>query len=85
MEKKLILSIDEVVIQTAKEYAQKQGVSLSSLVENFLKRTTESTSHKQKKKASHSSVTEGLIGIIKHVKYENDDYRMHQGKKHGVN
>ena len=37
MTTKLTLTIDEVVISSAKKYAQKKGKSLSNLVENYLK------------------------------------------------
>ena len=40
MAKKLTLSIDEAVIEAAKKYANKQGTSLSNMVENFLKSKT---------------------------------------------
>ena len=36
MNTKLTLSIDENVIASAKKYSQKKGVSLSSLVEEYL-------------------------------------------------
>jgi predicted HicB family RNase H-like nuclease len=37
MTTKLTLTIDDAVINTAKNYAQKTGKSLSSIVENYLK------------------------------------------------
>jgi len=37
MATKLTLSIEEQVIESAKEYAKKQGRSLSSIVEEYLK------------------------------------------------
>ena len=40
MNKKLTLSMDEAVIEAAKEYAQKNGRSLSSILENMLRVTT---------------------------------------------
>ena len=40
MNKKLTLSMDEAVIEAAKEYAQKKGRSLSSILENMLRVTT---------------------------------------------
>lgn len=76
--------MSETVIESAKEYAHKQGVSLSSLVENYFKNATGISSPKQKGTPTESSLTKGLIGIIKHVNYEEEDYRMHQGKKHGI-
>jgi len=40
MSTKLTLTIDESVIKQAKAYAQKQGRSLSAIVENYLKAVT---------------------------------------------
>lgn len=40
MNKKLTLSMDEAVIEAAKEYAEKKGRSLSSILESMLRVTT---------------------------------------------
>lgn len=40
MNRKLTLSIDQTVIEKAKEYARKSGRSLSDLVESYLKSIT---------------------------------------------
>lgn len=58
--------MSEAVIDSAKEYAQKQGVSLSSLVENFLKNTTGVVSkHSQKQPPkSKTPITDELVRII---------------------
>lgn len=41
MNKKLTLSIDEAVVKAAKDYAQKNGTSLSNMVENFFRNATQ--------------------------------------------
>lgn len=43
MQTKLTLSIDQEIIDRAKEYAKQQGVSLSKLVQEFLKQRTTKT------------------------------------------
>ena len=58
MTTKLTLSIDDLVIAQAKKYAQKQGKSLSEIVENYLKSLTA----KEKKYASLSPEVMGLMG-----------------------
>tara|TARA_R110002124_G_scaffold287272_1_gene472169 strand:+ start:14951 stop:15232 length:282 start_codon:yes stop_codon:yes gene_type:complete len=42
MKKKLTLTLDDKVIESAKNYAKKESVSVSSLVENYLKLVTAS-------------------------------------------
>lgn len=40
MKTKLTITIDKAVIEQAKKYASKQGRSLSSMIENYLKAVT---------------------------------------------
>ena len=63
MNTKLTLSIEEDVISDAKEYAKKQGRSLSNIVEEYLK----SLSKKRKKKESSKfhPLVEELSGSVK--------------------
>lgn len=44
---KLTLSVDKTVIEQAKEYAQSKGVSLSAIIENYLKLLLQNKSEKQ--------------------------------------
>jgi hypothetical protein len=60
METKLTLKLDKTVIETAKQYAQKNNRSLSKLVENFLRNLTSSDISQEK----HSPLVESLTGII---------------------
>jgi len=66
MNTKLTLSIDNEVIQKAKNYAKKSGRSLSDLIENYLKRITSSEKHD----LSISPKVNNLMGSIK----VNDDF-----------
>ena len=61
MTTKLTLTIEDTVIVSAKKYAQKNGKSLSHLVENFLKSITirEADSTKLSQKVTK------LMGVIK--------------------
>jgi Family of unknown function (DUF6364) len=61
MTTKLTLTIEEKVISSAKKYAQKQGKSLSNLVENYLK----SIGSKEASLNSLSPKIEKLMGVIK--------------------
>ncbi len=63
MNSKLTLSIEEQVIQRAKEYAKKQGRSLSNIVEEYLKSV--SKSKKNSKKSKFHPLVEELCGSVK--------------------
>jgi len=60
---KLTLSINQMVIDEAKEYAKSSGKSLSSIVEEYLKSLTK-TEQSKKKKTSMELVRE-LKGSVK--------------------
>jgi len=57
MKKKLTLTLDDKVIESAKNYAEQESVSVSSLVENFLKVITSSN----KKNTEIPKVTDSNI------------------------
>ena len=61
MTTKLTLTIEDKVISSAKKYAQKEGKSLSHLVENYLK----SISVRELDNPSISPKVSKLMGIIK--------------------
>jgi hypothetical protein len=84
MGKKLTLSMDEAVIEEAKRYADRQGISLSNLVENLLKHSTGFVSTKKDRKASTTPLADGLVGILKNTPAEKLDYWDYQAKKHGI-
>lgn len=81
MTTKLTLTIEEEVIVSAKRYAQKNGKSLSHLVENYLK----SISHYDSKNLAISPKVSKLMGIL--YLPENFDYKKELKnaifKKHG--
>lgn len=61
MNTKLTLTIEEKVIDSAKQYAQKKGKSLSHIVENYLM----SISSNEKKTDNLSPKVAKLMGVIK--------------------
>lgn len=71
MNTKLTLSLDKEIIEKAKTYAKRHGVSLSKRIENYLNSIT----RKSKKKSTVSVLVEGLTGIIPNDYDERDDYR----------
>jgi hypothetical protein len=60
MDKKLTLSLDENTIDSAKNYAKSNNVSLSKLIESYLKTLTNQT----KKQTSITPLVESLSGVI---------------------
>lgn len=62
MDTKLTLKFEQSVIEKAKSYAKKQGISLSSLIENYLLQLTE---NKNKKEDEITPLVKSLSGIIK--------------------
>lgn len=61
MNTKLTLTIEKNVIESAKQYAQSKGKSLSDIVENYLKSIT---SKEQKNEVLSPKVSK-LMGVIK--------------------
>ena len=61
MNKKLTLSLDQKIIEQAKEYARERQVSLSFLIENYFSRLVaeQKTSSNQK-----ISIADALSGIV---------------------
>lgn len=57
------MSIDQMVIDEAKEYARSSGKSLSSIVEEYLKSLT--TIEQSKKKKASMELVSALKGSIK--------------------
>ena len=73
MTTKLTLTIEDKVIDSAKRYAQKNGKSLSHLVENYLKSITT----KETKEEVISAKVLKLMGVIKLPK--DFDYKVELG------
>ena len=60
MDKKLTLSLDKNTIDSAKNYAKSNNVSLSKLIESYLKTLTNQT----KKQTNITPLVESLSGVI---------------------
>lgn len=68
MHTKLTLSLNENVIEQAKKYAKENNISLSRMIENYLKAITENKTKKQE----ISPLVKSLTGVIK---LQNDNYK----------
>jgi hypothetical protein len=81
MDKKLTLSLNEVIIESAKTYAKSNNISLSKLIESYL--TTLTT--RQKKSSEITPLVKSLSGVISldndfDVKDEYADYLIEKYK-----
>lgn len=66
MSTKLTLSIsDKNLIEEAKEYAKEQDLSLSRIIEDYLKSLTSRRKERKSKNLTISPVVQSLVGIIK--------------------
>jgi hypothetical protein len=66
METKLTLRMDEKLIQAAKNYAQKQGVSLSKLVAEYLQMISTKT-HSAKGTFEPTPILSEITGVLKNT------------------
>ncbi len=73
---KLTLSVDERVVSSAKEYAKRQGVSISAMVESYLA----AVSDPPPSVAGATPILRSLRGILKHA--DIDEYREHLTSKY---
>lgn len=75
MQTKLTLSIEQEVIDRAKDYAKQQGISLSKLVQELL-------SQKAKPEPGDIEVPEDLKGVFGAFKLPDDfDYKKEKAKR----
>lgn len=70
MNKKLTLSLDNSVIEKAKDYAQSKKKSLSQMVENYFKFITSETQNEENKIAPIIEELTGSIKISNNFVYE---------------
>lgn len=82
MNEKLILTVEKSVIKQAREYAEKTGNTLSSLVENYLKSFSNSSIHS--KNDDLSPIVKTLKGAFKTTEINNykDELETELSKKY---
>lgn len=68
MNKKLTISIDGPTIETAKQYAKDKGLSLSEIIENYLKLISRKS--KKPKVSSKISRLKGAIELPENFNYK---------------
>lgn len=77
MQSKLTLRLEERLINSAKKYAQHNGVSLSQMVANYF-----SAIQSEEEKQELAPITRSLVGSSEKVKLEDDDYKKHLESKY---
>ena len=73
---KLTLSVDDIVVIRAKQYAKQRGVSVSKVVEDYLSAVADPVAR------SGTPVLDSVRGILKKADIYIDDYREHLAGKH---
>ena len=73
---KLTLSVDDIVVIRAKQYAKQRGVSVSKVVEDYLSAVADPVA------PSGTPVLDSVRGILKKADIGIDDYRQHLAGKH---
>ena len=73
---KLTLSVDDYVVSNAKEYAKRQGVSVSEMVESYLAVVADPPA----RVAGATPVLRSLRGVLKNGGV--DEYRQHLAAKY---
>ncbi len=79
MNTKLTLNLNKSVIEEAKSYAKENQVSLSKLIENYLKSIIKK---EDKNTVKISPLVESLTGIISSDLDERKDYRDYSSEKY---
>ncbi len=79
MNTKLTLNLDKGVIEEAKSYAKENKMSLSKLIENYLRSLTKDTNKKDRKV---SPLVDSLTGVISSDVNERKSYRDYLSEKY---
>ena len=79
MNTKLTLNLDKGVIEEAKSYAKENKMSLSKLIENYLRSLTKDTNKKDRKV---SPLVDSLTGVISSDVDERKSYRDYLSEKY---
>lgn len=84
MNAKLTLSLDKEVIEQAKEYAKAKGISISHMVENFLKISINQKPISEDWEKELSPLIKSLSGVIPPLsdKEVKEEYMEHLEKKY---
>ncbi len=79
MDTKLTLKLDESIIKKAKQFAKENNISLSKLIEGYLKALTNNDSSKD---IQISPLVESITGVIAEPDEERKNYNNYLNKKY---
>lgn len=85
MQRKLTLRLDSELIERAKQYAKRQGTSVSQLVADYFRAVTDLSSEAASEegwKHELGPVTRSLVGLMAGSTLDEDDYYRHLEAKH---
>jgi hypothetical protein len=83
MHSKVTLTLEDELIKSAREYAKSQHKSLSQIVAEFFSGLSSKRSEKVgKKRGTFGPVTSKLLGSLKGVSLNEDDYKDHLKRKY---
>ncbi|MDD3967045.1 MAG: DUF6364 family protein [Candidatus Neomarinimicrobiota bacterium] len=78
MQTKLTLRMDEELIKSAKDFAERKGKSLSRMVADYFSRLNRQETHP----AAPPPHVRALSGALKGSALDEEDYKAHLEKKH---
>jgi hypothetical protein len=79
MQAKVTLRIDDSLIREAKDYARREGKSLSRIVAEYF-RAIQQRTHPQRR--DFGPITTELYGCLKGTRIDEEDYRHHLEQKY---
>lgn len=83
MQSKVILTLEDELIKSAREYAKSQHKSLSQIVAEFFSDLSSKRSKKiGKMRGTFGPVTSKLVGSLKGANLNEDDYKDHLKRKY---
>lgn len=80
MQTKLTLRMEERLIRQAKAYARRTGKSVSGLVADFFSQLSAPDGPPRQ---TGSPAVRSLVGALRGLQLDEEDYRAHLGRKHG--
>lgn len=79
MDTKLTLKLEDSIIEQAKRYAKEHNISLSKLIESYLKAIT---TNQNDQEHEISPLVQNLTGVISESKNDKKDYTNYLNKKY---
>lgn len=82
MQTKLILNLDDQLVEQVQVYADEHGKTIDQIVADYLSQIVASTSKETDKYADLPPITRSLIGALKESNLDEDDYHAYLEEKY---